>query len=449
MIEMRLSELARTVGGRLLGEDTLFRGVVIDSRKVRPGVLFAALAGARSDGHQFVAQSLQTGAVAALVAREIQAAGPQVVVDNVIEALGRLAGYWRQKLDPCVIGITGSNGKTTTREMVAAILRQGHKVLSTQGNYNNELGLPLTLFELAPDDEFAVLEMGAGKPGDIAYLASIALPDIGLIVNVGPAHLERLGSEEGVARTKGGVYSALPKDGWAVMNAGQQWLELWREMNTAEHCLTFGYSPDCDVFTPESGDEPTVHTPQGSFRLRLALPGQHNRENALAATAVAIAAGIGVDEIQQGLASVRPVPGRLRLQQAPGGWSVIDDTYNANPASLYAALQVLAIQGGEPWLVLGDMAELGGYSRKMHAEMGEAACSLGVTRLYTVGEYSQFATDAFGAGACHFPDIESLLDHLLAEIDGHVTCLVKGSRSAGMERVVEAINRSSTARETG
>jgi len=449
MIELMLADAALRVQGKLEGEDVAFRGVTIDSRNVRAGMLFAALPGERVDGHDYISTALEAGAVAAMVSKPVEHAAPVIRVEDVTGALGALAKSWREVINPVVIGITGSNGKTTTKEMVREILRRQRTVLATKGNYNNELGVPLTLFGLSRDDDIAVIEMGAGKAGDIRYLADIAQPDIGLVTNVGPAHLEGFGDEAGVARAKGEMFESLPDDGWAIMNADQPWIELWRGMSSACQSLSFGRSAGCDVRLEQEAERFFVHTPEGSFPLALALPGGHNQENALAATAVALAAGIGLEQIQAGLEAVSPVSGRLQIRQAADGWKVIDDTYNANPASLYAALQVLANEGGEPWLVLGDMAELGSHSHKLHAEMGDAARSLGVRRLYAMGDASRAAVEAFGDGATHFSHLADLLERLLSELNKNVTCLVKGSRSMGMERVVEAISRRDVAREAG
>ncbi len=449
MIRMQVSEAAALLAGRSKGPDAVFEGITVDSRQVGPGMLFAALPGARVDGHEYIEKAIAAGAAAVLTCREVNSSVPQIQVDDVLQALGRLAQFWREKLDPRVIGITGSNGKTTTKEMIHAILGGAHQVLATRGNFNNELGLPLTLFDLDASHDVAVLEMGASRAGDIRYLAGLAKPDIGLVTNIGPAHLEGFGDEAGVARAKGEMFAALPQDGWAIMNGDEPWLELWRDVCTADNVLLFGSSPECDICAVHDGDESVVHTPAGSFSLRLALPGAHNLQNALAATAVAVAMGEETGQIRAGLAAVQPVPGRLNLLMAPGGWGVIDDTYNANPASLYAALQVQSTEPGEPWLVLGDMAELGSSSRKLHAEMGEAARDLGVRRLYAIGQVTPAAVEAFGAGAKHFKEMSDLLRALLSELTPGVICLVKGSRSMGMERVVDAITGADQVREAG
>jgi UDP-N-acetylmuramoyl-tripeptide--D-alanyl-D-alanine ligase len=447
MIRMRLSELAATLDCPAPQRDVTIDAIVSDSRRVDYGALFAALPGSQVDGHDFAPAAVKLGAVALLVDRRLDLDVPQLVVADVLNALGRLAALLRQRLDPLVVGITGSNGKTTVKEMVAGILKSAGPVLATRGNYNNELGLPLSLFALEPRHRFAVLELGANKAGDIAYLADIARPDIGLITNIGPAHLKGFGSEEGVAHAKGEMYAALPADGYAIVNADEPWKEYWLQVNRAGNVLTFGSGPECDVQV--AGDEqcPVIRTPEGAFDLRLALPGAHNRLNAAAATTVALAAGIGLDSIRHGLEGVGPVPGRLNFIETAAGWTVIDDTYNANPASLYSALQVLSSMQGTPWLVLGDMKELGTDSPKMHREVGDAAKAMGVKRLFATGDMSVHAVDAFGAGAEHFATREELAETLRRSLHPGINCLVKGSRSMGMEAVVEAVTRDAGMRE--
>jgi UDP-N-acetylmuramoyl-tripeptide--D-alanyl-D-alanine ligase len=447
MIRLQLSDLARALDCPAPAVDVTIESIVTDSRQVHYGSLFAALPGNKSDGHDFAASAVGLRASALLVSRPLDLDVPQLLVTDVLLALGKLAALVRNRVDPLVIGITGSNGKTTVKEMVAAILGQGGSVLATQGNYNNELGLPLSLFGLGKSHRYAVLEMGASKAGDIAYLAGIAQPNLGLVTNIGPAHLHGFGSEEGVARAKGELYAALPAAGWAVMNADEPWLDLWKGMNTAGNVLTFGSSPDSDVRLAGEESSHRIFTPSGEFEPRLQMPGHHNLVNAAAATAVALALDVGLPEIQQGLAAVKPVPGRLNLIRTSAGWTVIDDTYNANPASLYSALQVLKGMQGTPWLVLGDMKELGKGSRKMHREVGEAARVMGVRRLFATGEMSASTVEAFGSGAEHFEDLTALAEALRSCLYPDVICLVKGSRSMGMEAIVEAITDPGNLRE--
>ena len=447
MIPLQLPELAALLDCATPSLELEIDGIVTDSRQAKPGTLFAALPGESFDGHDFADAAVALGAAALLVSRPLETGVPQLIVDDVLLALGKIAALLRERLDPVVVGITGSNGKTTVKEMVASILSLEGEVLATRGNFNNELGLPLTLFELEKRHRFAVLEMGASKSGDIAYLAGIARPDVGLVNNIAPAHLEGFGSEEGVARTKGEMFACLPAEGWAVMNADEPWLDSWRSMNTAGNTITFGAGPGADVSLEESGNGGRITTPEGAFQLKLALPGGHNLINAAAATAIALSLGINMEMIRQGLERVEPVPGRLNLLHTAAGWTVIDDTYNANPASLYSALQVLAGIPGEPWLVLGDMKELGLNSSKMHREVGENARIMGVRRLFATGEMSAHTVDAFGQGAKHYASRDELIAALRRHIHPEVNCLVKGSRSMGMEAVVEAIVQESELRE--
>jgi UDP-N-acetylmuramoyl-tripeptide--D-alanyl-D-alanine ligase len=447
MIRMSLKQAAELLQCPPPRTDLEITGITSDSRKVTPGMLFAALPGQTVDGHDFIPQAIERGAAAALVSRDTDPGLPSLRVNDVLAALGVLAAWWRGQCPARVVGITGSNGKTTVKEMVASILRQAGKVLATSGNYNNELGLPLTIFQLDKSHDYAVLEMGASKLGDIAYLAAIARPDVGLVTNIGPAHLQGFKSIQGVALGKGEMFAALPPGGAAILNAAEPWVDTWLGINKAQRVIYFNGDGNNHVRAIQVGDGVAVDTPLGRFSLALPLPGAHNLTNALAATAVCLALEIPLDLIRAGLESVEPVPGRLNLRHASRGWTVIDDTYNANPASLYAALQVLASQNGEPWLVMGDMKELGGDSRKLHAELGDAARSLGVKRLFALGEASEATVDAFGDHAEHFDSKEGLIDALRAELRPGVTCLVKGSRSMGMEHVVKAISNGQDYRE--
>ena len=442
MIRMRLSRAAGLLECGPLQSDITFTGITSDSRQLTPGMLFAALPGQKFDGHDYIQQAMEHGAVAVLAGRKVETDLPILQVDDVLAALGILAGYWRMECPAKVVGITGSNGKTTVREMLAGILRRNAAVLATQGNFNNELGLPLTLFQLNKSHDYAVLEMGASNPGDVAYLAGIARPDVGIINNIGPAHLQGFGDVEGVARAKGELFAALPRSGAAIINSAEPWVDLWLGINGAGTIYYFNGEGDKHVHARPGEDGVVVSTPVGEYSLRLPLPGQHNLTNALAATALSLALGVPLGDIKAGLEAVKPIPGRLNLVRSNSGWTVIDDTYNSNPASLYAALQVLASQGGEPWLVLGDMKELGTDSRKMHAELGDAARSLGVKRLFALGDASTATVDAFGDMAVHFNSRDSLIEALRSQLKPGVACLVKGSRSMGMEQIVTAISDS-------
>ncbi|MDQ2069510.1 UDP-N-acetylmuramoyl-tripeptide--D-alanyl-D-alanine ligase [Natronospira bacteriovora] len=449
MSRWQLSELAEICGGRLRGRDAGFDRVSTDTRTLVAGELFIALRGPRFDGHTFVPQALANGAVAALVdsAGVFDAGvGPLVEVDDTLKALGRLATDWRARFQGPVIAVTGSNGKTTVRSMIQAILSEqwpGH-ALATRGNYNNEIGLPLTLLRLAPDDRAAVIEMGANHHGEIARLTRITQPDVGLITNAGPAHLEGFGDLDGVARAKGELIEGLPAHGIAVLNAGDPRVDVWRKMAGSRSRIEFGL--ECgDVRLAETpryaadGTRALVDTPVGNVALRLALPGRHNLINALAATAAAIAVDISPATITRGLASVRPEPGRLEPVAGPGGATLINDCYNANPGSLAASLDWLGEQPQPRWLVLGDMGELGESAGEAHAEAGRLAREAGVERLYAIGEQAAAAAEAFGPGAIHCWRIERLIEVLRNELRPNVTVLIKGSRSMGLERVVDSL----------
>ncbi|MBY6205162.1 UDP-N-acetylmuramoyl-tripeptide--D-alanyl-D-alanine ligase [Halomonas denitrificans] len=444
MIRFTLQQAAEFTGGRVVGDgETAFEGVAIDSRRVRAGQLFCALPGARVDGHDYVEAAAASGAAAALVQRALDASLPQLVVDDVERAFGQLAAAWRESLDTRVIGVTGSNGKTTVKNMLAGILRRLGPTLATEGNLNNELGVPLTLARLDGTQRFAVIEMGCGQPGDIAYLAGLARPEIGIVTNAGPAHLERLGSVEGVARCKGELFeavgAAMGGTGTVVVNRDDRFYDDWIGRAGDARCIRFGRHAEADVRLVDEQGSPRLQTPEGTIGLHLALPGAHNRANAAAAAAAALALDVSPADIEAGLAAAHGVPGRLQVRAMAGDWTLIDDTYNANPASLYAALAVLAEQDGERWLVLGNMAELGEQSSKLHREVGRAAAEFGVRRLYATGDDAAQAAEAFGREGRRFNSPIALAEALRADLRAGVVCLVKGSRSAHMEAVIERL----------
>jgi UDP-N-acetylmuramoyl-tripeptide--D-alanyl-D-alanine ligase len=446
MMAMQLSEAVQVLAGRYTGTDVPFLGVSTDTRQLAPGSLFFALQGPNFDGHGFVEAAREQGAVAAAVTRPCQSRLPQVEVADTRLALGRLSAHWRQQFSLPVVAITGSNGKTTVRAMTAAILSCCGRTLSTQGNLNNDIGLPLTLARLGKDDQYAVLEMGASHPGEIDYLAAIAQPSIAVITNAGPAHLEGFGDLQGVAQAKGELFARLGKDGVAVINADDAFAPLWREL--AGHCRVVefglqGAGVTADWQGDVTGSDICLQTPAGSVEFRLPLPGRHNVMNALAACAVAQAAGAGLDAVRRGLESLSPVAGRLNVYSLPGGVTLIDDTYNANPESLQAALGVLALAGGEAWLVLGDMGELGAGAAELHSAAGRMAREAGVTRLYGLGELAQAAVNAFAGPGGAFSTMAELLVTLRKDIAGPLHILVKGSRRMRMERVVAALGANS------
>jgi UDP-N-acetylmuramoyl-tripeptide--D-alanyl-D-alanine ligase len=441
---MRLQAIALWPHGHLYGADVEVTGVAFDTRKLKPGDLFVAIKGEHADGHDYLAQAAARGAVGALVTHRVDSALPQVLVHDAALALGDLASAVRAQRDVRVVGITGSNGKTTVKTLVASILSRHGRTHVSAGNFNNELGLPLSLLAMPRDTEYAVFEMGAGKPGDIAYLAAIARPDIGLVTLIAPAHLARMGSIEGVAETKGALYQALPVDGTAIINADDAFASFFGGLAAGRRQLRFGLDQPADVGADiieqrVDGSRFVLSTPQGDAEVALPLPGRHNIANALAATAVVLALEVPLETIVAGLEQVPGVAGRLRREVTSGGWVLIDDSYNANPSSMAAAIDTLLLAEGERWLVLGDMAELGPDARALHAGIGARARDRGVDRLFAVGPLGAATVEAFGPGGEHFDDKPALIAALKTQLHTGVTCLVKGSRSAGMEQVVVAL----------
>jgi UDP-N-acetylmuramoyl-tripeptide--D-alanyl-D-alanine ligase len=441
---MPLNMIAVWTHGQLLGADVEVTGVAIDTRQVKAGDMFVAIKGERVDGHDYLADAAARGAVAALVTRKIDSGLPQVLVDNATLALGDLASAVRAQRNVRVVGITGSNGKTTVKTLVASILSRHGRTHVSSGNYNNELGLPLTLLSMPQDAEYAVLEMGAGKPGDIAYLAAIARPDVGLVTLIAPAHLARMGSIEGVAETKGAMYQALPVDGVAIINADDSFASFFEGLASGRKVFRFGLDHPVDIGAEISeqrldGSRFKLHTPIGDADISLPLSGRHNVANALAAVAVAIALEVPLDTVVAGLENVTGVSGRLRHETMVGGWTLIDDSYNANPSSMAAAIDTLLLAGGERWLVLGDMAELGADARALHAGVGARARERGIERLFAVGPLGVATVEAFGPNGEHFADKTTLIAALKLQLHAGVTCLIKGSRSAGMEEVANAL----------
>ena len=451
MIEMTIEEAREVLDATLEaagdpGPGARFRDVSTDSRRDCAGKLFFALEGPTFDGHDHVASAARAGAVAAVVSRPVPPdALPRLVVPDPRAALVRLAVAWRRRFNLPFVAVTGSNGKTTVKEMTAAIFRQRHRTLATAGNLNTDIGLAATLSALDAGHRRAAVEVGANRPGEIAALARMCRPRVGIVTQCAPAHLEGFGDVAGVARAKGELFEALPPDGVGVVNADDPFAAFWTRQLGSRRVLRFGLDAPADVraaFTPkEGGSEVTLVTPQGETQVDLALPGRHNVMNALAAGAAALALGEPLDAIRGGLEAMRPVPGRLCVRSLESGSVLIDDTYNANPGSLRAALDVLAARQGERWLVLGDMAELGGGGRSLHREAGRLARERGVARLYGVGRLAAEAVAAFGSGGRRHPSRGALVDELAADLRARppVTVLVKGSRSMRMECVVQAL----------
>ncbi len=432
---MSLATAAQTIGTHYQGPERDFSGVCIDSRHCHRRMMFVALQGARSDGHAFVADAERNGAAAVLVSRAVTSELPQLRHSDPMLAMGKLARAWRGGLAVRVIGVTGSNGKTTVKNLLAAIL--GKNCLATEGNYNNELGLPLTLMRLSAGHQQAVVEMGAGGPGDIKYLAEIAQPDVGVITNAGPAHLQRFGTVEGVAKAKGELLQALPKDGIAILNFDDPMLPHWQRLAAGRRVVGFGYSSGADIRCHDAVDG-VIHLtlPDGQIKCHYPLQGRHNVCNAAAAVAAAWAIGCEAGQITAGLSGVEFVGGRLHRIAGPDEWTLIDDSYNANPASLKAGIEVLCGDGGEPWLILGDMAELGETASSLHFEAGRLARRSGVRRLYSLGPLAERAAEGFGKSSFHFDTLEGLAEQLNRDLKPGVCCLMKGSRSMRMERLL-------------
>ncbi|MBD3669371.1 MAG: UDP-N-acetylmuramoyl-tripeptide--D-alanyl-D-alanine ligase [Gammaproteobacteria bacterium] len=441
---MSLAQAAKAIDATVVGDKTVqFDGVSTDTRTLKSGQLFIALRGERFDGHRFLDQAEEKGAAALMVDTPDLSSMPQLLVSDTRLGLGQLGASWRQQFQIPVVAVTGSNGKTTVKEMTAAILACSGPVLATAGNYNNDIGMPLTLLRLRPQHLFAVIEMGANHHGEIDYMTRLARPTVAMITNAGQAHLEGFGSVEGVSRAKGEIYAGLDEDGIAVVNADDTYADYWRGLNQGRQVMSFGLQQAADVSAEVSqvaqGQLLKLTTPLGQCDVNLKLPGRHNVLNALAASAAAIAAGATLQQVQQGLESVEGVNGRLRLRPGREGALIIDDTYNANPSSLKVALEVLSARAGRRVLVLGDMGELGGDAELIHAEMGELARSMGVDALYCVGEHCRATAERFGEAAVHFTDKETLISRLRERMGKDLTLLVKGSRRMQMEQVVEAL----------
>ena len=450
-----LAAFAQSCAGRLLGDDAAFSGVSTDSRTVNPGELFVALSGPRFNGEAYAAAAVARGAVGAVL-RTAQAAVPrQILVDDTLAALASGARAWREGFSIPVVGVAGSNGKTTVKEMIAAIASQLGPCLSTRGNLNNHIGVPLTLFRIGAEHRCAVVEMGADRAGEVATLVRIGRPTVGIITNAGAEHLEGFGSLEGVARAEGEMVAGLAADATAVINHDDPFALLWKSMTSAR-VSTFGLSPgahftagavrttiDATGFLTQF----TLHAPAGSVPVQLHLAGQHNLINALGAAAAAAAAGLGLTDIALGLGNMRAVSGRLQFKRAAGGAWIIDDSYNANPSSVQAGIEVLAQLTGQRWLVFADMAELGEYADESHRQVGVWAKAAGIERLFATGALAKLAVETFGAGASWFADTTVLAGALAAELarstpgfsPGEVRMLIKGSRFNRLEHVLAAL----------
>ena len=434
--------LEEHLAAKRIGENITVKGISTDTRSIKGGELFIALKGPNFDGHNFVEDALSKGAVACLVQDNVNAQNIVITKDTHL-ALGLLAKAWRNKFNKTVFAITGSNGKTTVKEMIAGILGQKTSVMATIGNLNNDIGVPLTLYRLNENYDAAVIEMGANHSGEIDYLTNITLPDIAVITNIGSAHLEGFGSIENTAKAKGEIFNGLAKSGTAIINANDTYFEYFKEITSDYNVLSFGLKNNADITcqceSNSKGSHLKVTTPKGNCEFDLKLLGSHNVMNALAAIAASVAVNIPLEQIKKGLENLAPVKGRLQMKLGLKNSRVIDDTYNANPTSLHAAINVLHSFSGKRFLALGDMGELGDDSDNLHIEAGSYAKKSGVTSLYSFGKLAAKAAKEFGGNGFCYDKHEDMIDALREELSQDVTLLVKGSRSMHMENVVNAL----------
>ena len=448
---MRLSEAALATRGQLVGADVEFCCVGTDSRAIKKGQLFVALKGENFDGHEYAGQSLEQGASAVLVSQASNAS-PALVVKDTRLALGDLASHWRAKFDMPVVAITGSNGKTTVKEMLAAILKvaagDDASVLATQGNLNNDIGLPMTMLNLGKQHRYAVLEMGMNHTGELSYLTNLANPNIALVNNAGTAHIGELGSVEAIANAKGEIFEGLADGGTAIINADDVFANLWKNLASKHQQVTFGLKAKADVTAKyklhAASSDVELIAPNGTVKFTLPAPGLHNVSNALAAASAALALNVSLENIAAGLSNFAGVKGRLQAKQGFAGAKLIDDTYNANPMSMKAAIEVLKVSVGQRIFVMGDMAELGADAASMHAEIGAYAKAADIEKFYALGPLTKNAVTAFGLNAMHFETVEALAESLKSMMNAETTVLVKGSRSMRMERVVDAVQLAQT-----
>jgi len=439
---MQLSQICDQVNGQLCGADVVLNNVSINTRADCKDRLFVALKGDNFDAHDYVHDAEQAGAAALMVERAVATDLPCVVVASTHRALCDLAAWWRSQFVMPVVGVTGSVGKTTVKEMLRAIFAELGQGVVTQGNLNNEIGVPLTLMDLATEDQYAIVEMGMNHAGEISRLSNLVKPTVAVINNAAAAHLEGLGTIDAVAKAKGEIFDGLSDDAVAIINQDDVYCEFWRNLVAEHKVVTFGLSKDADVFAEFCQHEGclklTVSALGNEFKVQLPAVGKHSVSNALAAIAVSMVADIPIEKIKSGLQKFKPANGRLNIVHYAHA-SIIDDSYNANPASMQAAIDVLA-QYNDTTLIVGDMAELGSSAALQHRKLGELAKSSGIDALFVCGEFSEQVANGFGEGANRFAQQSDLIDHLLQSPPKGVA-LVKGSRSAKMERVVIALSK--------
>ena len=448
---MKLSQIAYILNAIFKGKDRDFEFFSIDTRTMQPGSLFIALQGPHFDAHNFIEAAAERGAVGVVVSRWIETSLPQIFVNNTHAALIQLGSYQRDQMKEAMVlaAITGSCGKTTTRTLLTSIFRQQGKVLASERSFNNNIGLPLSLLRLRSEHDYVVVELGANHPGEIAQLTQIARPNIAIITNAGPVHLEGFGSIEGVAKAKGEIYQGLPPDGTAIVNNDDRFANFWREIIGIRRTITFASNSPTDVtaknisVNPEGKPRFCLILPNGEVDLQLSLLGKHNIMNALAAAAAAYAQNIPIVVIKVGLEAVSKINGRLASRKGYRGATIIDDSYNANPLSVSAAIDVLAACGSRSILVLGDMLELGDGGDQLHRKIGEQALQSGIHELFCYGSLTRYATEAFGINAYHFDDQEKLLIVLKNNLDENTVVLVKGSLSINMGKIVKGLIKES------
>jgi UDP-N-acetylmuramoyl-tripeptide--D-alanyl-D-alanine ligase len=448
MIDLTLHEISKLVNGGLYGTDKVISNVSIDTRKLSEHALYVAIKGDLFDGHDFIEQAEKAGAAALLLSQKVDSVLPQIVVTDTRIALAELAGVIRDKADVKVCAITGSNGKTTVKEMVNVILAVNSSVLATLGNFNNDIGVPLTLLRLKQEHEFSVIEMGANHADEIAYSCHYAKPDIAVITNAAEVHIEGFGCIEGVASAKAEIIESLSDEGVAILNMDDDYFNLWRAIAGQRACISFGLNSMADVraenISSAIKNEQLMSTfnlliNQQKISINLALAGEHNVKNVLAASAACTALGVGIKQIKQGLEQLNAVKGRMQLKISAEGYQVINDSYNANPASLQVALDTMKETGKEFWLALGEFGELGAESSQLHTEMGLQIKQAGVQRLFAIGDLTKNTVAAFGDKASHYAKQEDLIAAIQDEINSNVMLLVKGSRSQKMEVVVDSL----------
>ena len=440
---MKLSEITTALNLPLL-QDRLLTGICIDSRQLKPGNLFVAIRGERFDGHQFIHQVIAGGAAAILCSQVTQGISiPQLLVEDTVQALAIIAAAYRKKLSCAVIALTGSNGKTTVKEMIATILPKPS--FATPGNLNNHIGVPLSVLQLQEDHRYAVFELGANHQGEIAHTVAIVQPQVTLINNIAPAHIEGFGSIEGVARAKGEIHQGLDVAGTAVINEDDPYAHYWDKLLGNRNTLRFSVVHPADIyarditFNADGCGQFVLVLPQGESWIELQVAGMHNVRNALAASACAHALGVSLSNIEAGLRQFQGVQGRMTFLHGKNNAMIIDDTYNANLRSSLTAIEVLANRKGRRIFVFGDMGELGEWSEQHHQEVGRAALQSGIDMLMTCGSHSEMAARAYGDKAKHYLHQEELVGDLLDQLDENTTVLVKGSRSSKMEKIVHEL----------